>query len=240
MPASGPLPSTPVMRMATVTISVPEASNAARSTFGEVKRPVPISSREANGLPSMTSGSSSQAPPATTLTRSTRSPLDSVSAGHFRRGTTSPLTAMATASGVTPLLASNVGTSTASLAKSHGCWLTMSCIFVPLLCRAGEWMARLMRRGVERGAQAPRGALRFRVGQDGRDDGDTGTAGLEDAVQVVGGDAANGQHGHVDGFDDLAQLFQTVRWQARVRRCGEDVAEGQVVCTRVGCFDGLV
>ena len=35
MPASGPLPSTPVMRMATVTISVPDASSAARSTLGD-------------------------------------------------------------------------------------------------------------------------------------------------------------------------------------------------------------
>src|ERR671935_2710585 len=57
MPASGPLPSTPVRRMATVTISVPEASRASRMTAGEVKRPVPTKRREVKVRPAITSGS---------------------------------------------------------------------------------------------------------------------------------------------------------------------------------------
>src|SRR5205823_8891628 len=98
---------------------------------------------------------------------------------------------MATASSLTPLLASSVGTSSASLANSHGCWLTMSCIFFPLLCGTGsfERVAWILARGVEGGAQAARGAVGFGVGQDGRDHGDACAASRQDAVEVVGGDA---------------------------------------------------
>jgi hypothetical protein len=64
-----------------------------------------------------------------------------------------------------------------------------------------------MGRCVERGAQTPRGSIGFWVGQDGRDHGDASAAGLQDAVQVVGGDTADGQHGHLYGAHDLAKLF---------------------------------
>src|SRR2546423_4048083 len=228
MPASGPLPSTPVIRMATVTISVPDASSASRSTAGETKRPVPINRRDLNDLPAMTSGSSSQLPPATTFTSSTRSPSASCTDVQLRRGTTCPFTATATASSFTPRLASRPGTSSASVANSHGCWLMITCMRVPSgLGR--KWVARSMAGGVERLAETRRGSTRIGVGQDGRDDGDTGTASGQHVLEVVGGDAANGQHGHIYGLHDFAQLGEAMGWQARMAGGRKDVAERDII-----------
>src|ERR1051326_9289119 len=141
-----------------------------------------------------------------------RSPSDSVTVAHVRRGTTCPLTASATLSGLTPRRSRSVGTSTASASKSHGCWLMMSCIGLP------PRDSRLMGRSIE-GAPQPGGSvIRVWAGQDRRDDGHaTATCG-EDLVEVVGSDAADGEHRDLHGLDDGSELDETPRRYARMCR----------------------